>query len=153
MTSQFAMDQRLQERRARVSLVCPYQLGIKQGRRVAQRRAGKGAAYVDRYGWSLMFCCLAIVLLSATDAFLTIDILSGGGAELNYFMAVLLEENTDKFVRFKLLLTSLAVIILTMHHEVRIRGVFRCRHLLYTISTGYACLIGYELVLLQEIGF
>lgn len=151
MANQLTIDQRLQERRAGASFVCPYQLGIKQGRRVTRRRSGKGAAYVDKYGWPLVICCLAIVLFSATDAFLTINILSDGGTELNYFMAVLIEESTQKFVRFKLALTSLAAIILTIHHEVQIRGGFRCRHLLYMISTGYAGLIGYELVLLQII--
>jgi len=152
VTNQLTLDQRLQERRAGASFVCPYQLGIKQGRRVTRRRSGKGAAYVDRYGWPLVICCLAIVLFSATDAFLTINILSDGGTELNYFMAVLIEESTQKFIYFKLALTSLAAIILTIHHEVEIYGRFRCRHLLYVISTGYACLIGYELVLLRIIG-
>ncbi len=152
MANQLMIDQRLQERRAEISFVCPYQLGIKQGQRVIRRRSGKGAAYVDKYSWPLVVCCLAIVIFSATDAFLTINILSEGGTELNYFMAVLIEESTQKFIYFKLALTSLAAIILTIHHEVEIYGRFRCRHLLYVLSAGYACLIGYELVLLRIIG-
>ena len=151
VANQLMMDRRLQERRAETSFVCPYQLGVKHGRRVARRRSGKGAAYVDQYAWPLVVCCLAIVVFSATDAFLTINILSGGGTELNYFMAVLIEGSAQQFIHFKLALTSLAVIILTIHHEVQIWGEFRCRHLLYMISAGYTCLIGYELVLLQVI--
>lgn len=150
--NQLMLDQRLQERRAGASFICPYQLGIKQGRRVAHRRSGKGAAYVDSYGWPLVICCLAIVSFSAMDAFLTISILSAGGTELNYFMEVLIEESAQKFTYFKLALTSLAAIILTIHHEVEICGRFRCRYLLYMISIGYACLIGYELLLLRIIG-
>ena len=151
-TDQLITDQRLWERRAEISFVCPYQLGIKPGRRVAQRRSDHGAAYVDQYGWHLVVCVLAVVLFSATDAFLTMNILSGGGTELNHFMAILIEEGVQKFVFAKLALTSLAVIMLTIHHEVRLCAGIRCRHLLYIFLSGYACLISYELMLLQLIG-
>lgn len=152
-TNQPAMDRRSRERRAEAAFICLYQLGIKQGQRFTQRRSVRGAAYVDQYSWPVAACCLVIIFLSATDAFLTINILSGGGTELNYFMETLIESSTQKFIGLKLALTSLATILLTIHHEVQIHGEFRCRHLLYTISTGYACLIGYELILLQAIDF
>lgn len=151
MANQLVTDRRLQERRAGAAFVCPYQLGITQGRRHTQRRSTQGTAYVDQYSWPLVTCCLTIILLSATDAYLTIRILSGGGTELNYFMETLVEDSTQKFTNFKLALTSLAVILLAIHHEIQICGKFRCRHLLYMISIGYACLIGYELMLLQII--
>lgn len=154
MTIHLTVDQRQsQERRADIPFACPYQLGIRQGRRTARRRSGSGEAYVDQYGWHLVCCCLAIVGLSAADAFLTLSILAGGGSELNALMAALIEDSTQKFVYFKLALTSLAVMILVIHHEVRIFTGLRCRHLLYLILSGYACLIGYELMLLQQIGF
>jgi len=151
MMNQLAVDQRQQERRIEVSFVCPYQLGIKRGRRIAQRRSDHGAAYVDQYSWQLVTCVLAIVLLSTTDAFLTMNILAGGGAELNYFMAALIEKDMQQFIFAKLALTSLAVIMLAIHHEVRLCVGFRCRHLLYMFLLGYASLIGYELILLQLI--
>ncbi|MCC6917469.1 DUF5658 family protein [Nitrosomonas sp.] len=153
MSNQLTVNRRSRERRIRAAFVCPYQLGFKQGRRLVQRRSVRGAAYVDQYDWLLTTCCLAIVLLSAADAFLTVSILTGGGTELNYFMEILIENSTQKFIAFKLALTSLAAILLTIHHEVQIHGGFRCRHLLYMISTGYTCLISYELILLQVIGF
>ncbi|MXS86132.1 hypothetical protein ABO04_09530 [Nitrosomonas sp. HPC101] len=149
MANQLVIDQRLWERRAEISFSCPYQLGLRQGRRIAQRRSDHGAAYVDQYGWHLVACVLGIVLLSAADAFLTINILSDGGTELNYFMAALIEESMQKFVCAKLALTALAAIILTIHHEMRLYAGFRCRHLLYLFLSGYACLISYELMLLQ----
>lgn len=151
MYQQLTIDQRQQERRTEIPFVCLYQLGIKKGKRVAQRRSNRGAAYVDQYGWLVVACVLAIVLLSTTDAFLTINILSGGGTELNYFMAALIEESVQKFVLVKLALTSLAAIMLTIHHEVRLCVGLRCRHLLYMFLMGYASLIGYELLLLQVI--
>ncbi len=139
------------ERRSPIGLFCPYQLGIKNGRRGNVRRAEANAAYVDNYAWHIGFCCLTIVLLSATDAFLTLNILARGGMELNEFMAVLIEDNTSKFVMFKLALTSLAAIFLVIHHEVEIMARFRCKNLLYAILTGYLCLVSYELVLLNFI--
>lgn len=152
MANQYIPDQRLQERRAAPSFVCLYQLGIKRGRRVAQRRSERGVmAYVDQYGWHLVACVIAIVLLSATDAFLTMNILAGGGAELNHFMAALIEQGMQQFVFTKLALTSLAVIMLTIHHEAKLCAGFRCRHLIYLFLFGYVCLIGYELLLLQLI--
>lgn len=149
----FSADQRYQERRAATPFVCLYQLGFKQGRRVVKRRSERGAAYVDRYSWNLVLCCSLIVLLSATDAFLTLNILAEGGAELNEFMAILIEDNMQKFINLKLALTSLAVIMLTIHHEAQVFLNFRCRHLLYVFLAGYLCLISYELVLLRLIGW
>ncbi|HNO75385.1 MAG TPA: DUF5658 family protein [Nitrosomonas mobilis] len=144
-------DRRALERRSPIALFCPYQLGIKNGRRSSVRRAGADAVYVDNYAWHIGFCCLAIVLLSATDAFLTLNILARGGVELNEFMAVLIEDNTHKFVMFKMALTSLAAIFLVIHHESRIMARLRCKYLLYAILTGYLCLVGYELALLNFI--
>jgi hypothetical protein len=151
MVNQRMLDHRLQERRAKPPFICFYQLGIKRGRRVAQRRSGRGSAYVDQYGWRLVTCVIAIVLFSATDAFLTMNILAGGGTELNYFMAVLIEEGMQKFIFAKLALTSLAVIMLAIHHEAKFYAGFKCRHLLYLFLLGYVCLISYELLLLQLI--
>ncbi len=144
-------NRRAWERRSPIPFLCPYQLGIKSGRRNGVRRAAVNVAYVDNYAGHIGFCCLAIVLLSATDAFLTLNILGRGGVELNEFMAVLIEDNTQKFVMFKLALTSLAAIFLVIHHEVRIMTKFRCKHLLYAILAGYICLISYELTLLSFI--
>lgn len=142
-------ERRAWERRSPIPFLCPYQLGIKSGRRSGVRRAAVNVAYVDNYAGHIVFCCLVIVLLSATDAFLTLNILERGGVELNEFMAELIEDSTHKFVMFKLALTSLAAVFLVIHHEVRIMTKFRCRHLLYTILAGYICLIGYELILLN----
>jgi hypothetical protein len=147
-----SIEQRLQDRRSNISFICPYQLGLKQGRRVATRRADSKIAYVDRYSWQLVYCCLAIVLLSASDAFLTLNILANGGIELNGLMAVLIDNSTQKFVFFKLTLTALAAIFLVIHHDLQIFARFRCRHILYLVLLGYFFLIGYELVLLRLIG-
>lgn len=145
-----AVDHRSEDRRQDVSFFCAYHLGIKSGRRVNERRFNKGvAAYVDRYSSNLMVCVIGILLLSICDAVFTLKILANGGEELNWFMAVLIEDSVSKFIAFKLALTSLALILLVIHHNVLITNKLRVRHLKYMILTGYSILIGYELHLLK----
>lgn len=119
---------------------------------MSERRESKkrsGAAYVDRYSWRVVFCVIGILILSTMDAFFTLNILAKGGEELNIFMAVLIEDNISKFVGIKLALTALALILLTIHHNVKLTACFRVRHIQYMVLAGYATLIGYELHLLE----
>ena len=144
-------DNRKQDRRQAMPFFCTYHLGIKAGRRFGERRVtARGAAgYVDRYAGNLVLCAIAILLLSALDAYLTLNILVSGGEELNWFMAVLIEESVGKFVACKLALTSLAIVLLTIHHNVRLTGRIHVRHINYAVLAGYSTLIGYELYLLE----
>jgi len=144
-------NNRKQDRRQEMPFFCAYHLGIKMGRRNGQRRAPENgkAEYVDRYARSLLFCDIAILFLSALDAHLTLNILSSGGEEINWFMAVLIEESVEKFVALKLALTAMALILLAIHHNVRLVKSLCVRHLKYMILTGYSTLIGYEWYLLE----
>lgn len=145
-------DQRFRDRRAGTPFFCLYHLGIKQGRRMDKRRSGAGAAYVDCYADHLMLTTAAIVLLSAMDAFMTLNILANGGIELNNFMAILIENSTEKFVYFKLALTAFSAIFLVIHHQVQLTAKMQVKHLIYFILMGYAALICYEIGLLIAIG-
>lgn len=144
-------NNRSQDRRQGMPFFCPFHLGIRVGRRVGERRAvGRGeSVYVDRYAGYLMLCAIAILFLSIGDAFLTLNILANGGEELNWFMAILIENSVEKFVVFKLALTSMALILLVIHHNVQLTGRMRVRHLKYMVLIGYSVLIGYELYLLE----
>lgn len=144
-------DQRTRDRRSDTPFVCLYQLGIRKGRRVCKRRAGPGPAYVDSYTNHLMLCTITILLLSAMDAILTLNILARGGTELNGFMAILIEDSIEKFISFKLALTSLALIFLVIHHNVELTTKLHVKHVLYLILFGYATLISYEVLLLSAI--
>jgi uncharacterized membrane protein len=55
----------------------------------------------------------------------------------------------EKFVALKLALTAMALILLAIHHNVRLVKSLRVRHLKYMILTGYSTLIGYEWYLLE----
>ena len=144
-------NNRKQDRRQVMPFFCAYHLGIKMGRRNGERRipARGKPDYVDRYAGSLLFCAIAILFLSALDAYLTLNILINGGEEINWFMAVLIEESAGKFVALKLALTAMALVLLVIHHNVRLVKFLRVRHLKYMILAGYSTLIGYELYLLE----
>lgn len=142
-------DNRRQDRRQNMPFFCLFHLGIKTGRRKGERRTNPGKpGYVDYYAGHLVLCTLGILFLSGLDAFLTLNILTKGGEELNWFMAALLESSIEKFVSFKLALTALALILLVIHHNVQLTGKIRVRHIKYMILCSYAALIGYELHLL-----
>jgi hypothetical protein len=146
-------NNRGQDRRKGMPFFCPYHLGIKPGRRTAERRTLKRGTpeYVDHYAGHLMLCAIAILFLSFLDACLTLDILAGGGEEVNWFMAVLIEDSVEKFIAVKLALTALALMLLVIHHNVQLAGKIRVWHLKYMILAGYGTLIGYELILLTLI--
>ena len=146
------INNRDSDRRAAIPFFCKYQVGIKSGQRMSDRRESKKrscAAYVDRYSWRVVLCVIGIMILSAMDAFFTLNILAKGGEELNIFMAILIEDNITKFISIKLALTGLALLLLTIHHNVKLIARFRVRHLQYMILMGYTSLIGYELHLLE----
>lgn len=144
-------NNRKQDRRQAMPFFCAYHVGIKAGRRHGERRvATRGRPdYVDRYAGNLVLCAVAILLLSTLDAYLTLNILASGGEELNWFMAVLIEESAGKFVACKLALTALAIVLLAIHHNVRLTGKIHVRHIKYTVLASYSALIGYELYLLE----
>ncbi|SOD19071.1 DUF5658 family protein [Nitrosomonas ureae] len=148
-------NMRNQNRRQAMPFFCIYHMGIKTGRRLGERRIPeKGKPeYVDRYAGHLMFCAIAILLLGVLDAFFTLNILARGGEELNWIMAQLIEDSTQKFISFKLALTSMALMLLIIHHNVRLTEKIRVWHIKYLILFGYTVLIGYELYLLNLAGF
>ncbi|MBL8498593.1 hypothetical protein ABF87_13605 [Nitrosomonas sp. JL21] len=138
------------DRRQSMPFFCAFHMGIKRGRRRNQRREmGGKPVYVDSYSGRLVLCTSLILLLSALDAFLTLNILANGGEELNWLMAILLEDSVEKFVGFKLALTAMALILLIIHHDVQIMKWFRVRYFKYMILSGYSILIGYEIYLLE----
>lgn len=144
-------NNRCQDRRQSMPFFCAFHLGIKAGRRMNERRATECGrpGYVDYYAGHLMLCAVVILFLSALDAFLTLNILNNGGEELNWFMAVLIDDGVEKFVGFKIALTAMALILLVIHHNVQLTRRVRVRHIKYFILLGYSVLIGYELHLLE----
>ena len=86
------------------------------------------------------------MLLSATDAFLTLQLLELGMVEANPFMQRLLEQGTDVFVSTKLAMTAFGIFVLVFLAKAHFLDRFRTGLFLTLFFTLYACLVCYELV-------
>jgi hypothetical protein len=114
------------------------------GRRIGFRRSGEGAeAYIDRPSRGAIAWALAILVLSACDAALTILHVRSGGKELVPTMRLALEHGETTFVAIKMAITAVGVMFLALHERFTIAKVgFR---LLLGI---YGTLMAYHLLLI-----
>jgi len=119
----------------------------KRGRRRELRRAGD-SYYLDWYDTRLVFAGVGVLLLSATDAALTLVLLGLGAIELNTVMAQLMHVSIPLFVASKMALTAGGVLFLLAHAHFHILKLTTGRRIIHALLALYALLIGYELVLL-----
>ena len=117
-------------------------------RRNPRRKEDRNRFVADWHHSSLLYTCIAILLLSATDAYLTMRLLHQGARELNWFMAQLIHVNPHQFVALKMALTGLGVIILVTRRHARLFGRIPIEGILYAVLLGYLALIAYELSVL-----
>jgi hypothetical protein len=89
-----------------------------------------------------------IMLLSAADAFLTLQLLELGANEANPVMAHLLEGGSAVFGLTKVLLTAAGVVILALMARFRAFGRIPVGLVLYFVLALYGALIAYECWLL-----
>ncbi len=115
-------------------------------RRRARRREDQG--YVDVYDPLVVGVCLATLVLSCLDAYLTLLLISNGARELNPLMGVLLSHGLGLFINLKIALTAIGLLILILHKNFRVVGQVRVLHLKYALFGFYALLVAYELMLL-----
>ncbi len=90
---------------------------------------------------------LALLLLSITDAAMTMTLINNGAVEVNPFMNFLLKQSTDTFIYTKLILTSVCIIILVAHYYSRIFSTIRVGRLLFFALSVYVALVTYEFIL------
>ena len=115
-------------------------------RRLGQRREADTAGhYVDWYAPQLLLSSLGVVACSCIDAFFTLQLLQMGAVELNLAMNYLIQTDVARFVRFKVGMTSLSVLLLVIHARFRVYAGIRVEHLLHTALAGYVLLICWEL--------
>lgn len=120
-----------------------------RGRRMKARRTDDSQNYyVDRYAYKYLFLILGIVTLSILDAYFTLNILRGGGIELNPFMDFLISRNSKLFLVVKLFLTVTCVVFFLIHKNFRIFGWLRMATFLYAVFSLYLILIIYEIYLI-----
>jgi hypothetical protein len=102
--------------------------------------------FFDRYNPRLFAAISAILMLSITDALLTLILIANGSSELNPIMAYFLRHGLLPFIIAKYTLTSIGVVILLIF-----KNVFLCRVKIYTYSLFSAVIAAFVAVVAWEI--
>jgi hypothetical protein len=120
-------------------------------RRVAPRRGTERHAVVtDWFHPQWLALVVGILLLCVADAILTLTLILHGAIEVNPLMAPLVSGSGHSFGYWKVGLTALGVMTLTLLARLRVWGRTVGR-ILYVVLAGYIVLVGYELFLLRNI--
>ena len=125
--------------------------GVRPRRRAGRRDGDAQRVFLDWHEPRVLYLALAILLMSCTDALLTLNILEAGGRELNALMDWLIQFNTDWFVATKIAMTGISVVLLALAVNRHFLGRLPVIHLLRVFCFGYAALIGWELFLLANL--
>lgn len=135
------------DRRTRVARALVY--GSFKPRRLGPRRTGEQSLVaIDwHHPWWLAVATL-ILALCASDAVLTIVLISRGAYEVNPLLAPLVSGSGVLFVTVKIGLTGVGVVVLTLLSRAKAFGRFPVALLLYAVLVGYGVLVAYELRLL-----
>ncbi len=104
---------------------------------------------VDWYSPHLLAVSIGILLLSATDAFLTAFLLLHGADEVNPVMAVLVYRSVAMFATFKMAMTGIGIVVMVFLSRYRFMRLVRVELLLYALLAVYGSLIGYETWMLK----
>jgi hypothetical protein len=122
-------------------------------RRRPARRLGDSRFHpVDWYSAHLLAVSMGILLLSATDAFLTAILLLQGADEMNPVMAVLVYRSVAVFATLKMAMTGTGIVVMVFLARYRFMRMIRVEFALYAVLTVYASLIGYEIWMLKGSG-
>ena len=120
-------------------------------RRHSRRYKDEINNYIDWYGpWPLVASIL-IITMCFLDAYLTLILLNNGAVEANIFMDWLIQKDVFTFTAAKMGITSIALIVLVMHHNFRVYKIFAVRYLMYALVPLYSLLIAHEINMLAQI--
>ena len=93
---------------------------------------------------------IGILLLCFLDAIFTLTLVSSGASEINPLMDPLVQGSGYSFGYWKIGLTAMGVMTLTLLARLRFWGK-AVGTVLYVVFLGYVALVGYELFLLRNI--
>jgi hypothetical protein len=149
------MSASIPERRARIerrrSVLHALWRGNFSRRRVAPRRgAERHVVVTDWFHPQWLALTIGILLLCFLDAILTLTLISRGASEVNPLMDLLLKGPGHSFGYWKIGLTAMGVMTLTLLARHRLWGR-PVGTVLYVVLLGYVALVGYELFLLRNI--
>ncbi|HET8701189.1 MAG TPA: DUF5658 family protein [Nitrococcus sp.] len=120
------------------------------GRRRCPRRAGeRDHGYTDVYGSGVMASVAVVMGGCVLDALLTLYLLDNGATEANPFMATVLTLGMGEFILIKVAATSIALLLLAIHHGFLLYRRLRVRHIMVGLAAGYVALLLYQLELVH----
>lgn len=121
-------------------------------RRILQRQTCDTSGYIiDTHESWLLLLTLGALLLSISDAVLTLVLLHHGATEMNPFMAILIESNISLFFWVKFTITAVALVALLIFKNFTLFKYFNGYHFIALTFLVYVCLIRYEFILLERI--
>ena len=115
-------------------------------RRTHRRQTDQQVVFLDWHHPWLFFLATGTMILSAADAFLTLQLLARGMIEVNPIMNAVMAQSTWLFAALKLMLTAFGIFILVYLAKVQFMNRVRAGLILTVFFTGYCCLVCYELV-------
>jgi hypothetical protein len=118
-------------------------------RRRTGRRDGDHYLPIDWHDPYLLFLALLMLLLSVTDAFMTVTLLNDGAIETNPLLAYVLNEHPQLFAVVKMGLTGFGVVVLVAVARSRLLGFISARALFQGLALAYVGLVAYEVWLVS----
>ena len=147
----FEKRTRIDRRQLKTPLFSKYSL---TGRRTTRRRTEDRLKNFipDRHSPKSFAVILVIIMLSITDAILTLDLISHGASELNPIMAYYLEHGPLVFFWMKYLLTFAAIILIFFHEEIYLfKNRVQVKVLYFFLIIPFAMVVCWELHLIQTL--
>jgi hypothetical protein len=149
-TSTASIERRSGHDRRSLSMRTFLQGGLTPRRRNG-RRANEHHSIVDWHDPHTLTAVLLILLLSLTDAFLTLTLMTHGATEANPLLAYLLESHPALFASVKQLLTGVGLLVLVALGRIRVFRVVPVRAIMHLCLACYIALIGYEWSMLRAL--
>jgi hypothetical protein len=121
------------------------------GRRKLMRRDedNRKSYFLDHYSLRVFGIIIGIILLSLTDAMLTLYLIRNGAAEINPVMEHFLRYGPLPFLAAKYLLTTASIVLLLIYKNVQIFGTkIRAKYLFIFIFLIFASVVIWELFLI-----
>ena len=121
------------------------------GRRKEVRRNedNQESYFLDHYSSRVFAIIIGIILLSLTDAMLTLYLIRNGAAEVNPVMEHFLRYGTLPFLASKYLLTTASIVLLLIYKNVHIFGTkIRAKYLFIVIFLIFASVVVWEVYLI-----
>jgi len=129
-------------------------LGLKYlffGRRKEMRRDedNQESYFLDHFSLRIFIVIIAIILLSLTDALLTLYLIRNGAAEVNPVMNHFLRYGPLPFLAAKYLLTTASIVLLLTYKNVHIFGTrIRAKYLFIVIFLIFTFVVVWEVFLI-----